>query len=130
MCHRCRRGRPRRIESRSFVPYYNDVRLHRAKARQTPKSAFDSRDKARPVKRQHGFSRELRVRHDKVDRDGAVTIRYKSKLHHIGMGRALAGTRIVLLVAGRQVRIIDREGTLLRDFELDPDRDYQPRSLG
>lgn len=45
-------------------------------------------------------------------------------------GRALAGTRIVLLVAGRQVRIIDREGTLLRDFELDPHRDYQPRSLG
>jgi hypothetical protein len=60
-----------------------------------------------------------------------VTIRYKSRLHHIGMGRQLNGTRIVLLVAGRHVRIIEREsGRLLRDFELDPDRDYQPRGLG
>jgi hypothetical protein len=59
-----------------------------------------------------------------------VTIRYKSKLHHIGMGRALKGTRIILLVAGRSVRIITTEGQLLRHFELDPSRDYQPRGLG
>ena len=60
-----------------------------------------------------------------------MTIRYKSKLHHIGMGRKLNGTRIVLLVSGRNVRIIEREtGRLLRDFELDPSRDYQPRDLG
>ena len=45
-------------------------------------------------------------------------------------GRARNGTRIVLLVAGRHIRIIDRNGELLRDFELDPSRDYQPRSLG
>lgn len=63
-------------------------------------------------------------------RHGSVTIRYRSKLHHIGMGRARNGTRIVLLVAGRHIRIIDRNGELLRDFELDPSRDYQPRSLG
>jgi hypothetical protein len=46
------------------------------------------------------------------------------------MGRALAGTRIVLLVAGRNIRIITTGGRLLRDFELDPGRDYQPQSLG
>ena len=111
-----------------FVAYYNEVRPHRAKGRKTPKSAFDSRAKARPITRQDTFTRELRVRHDKVDRHGVVTIRYKSKLHHIGMGRALADTRIVLLVAGRKVRVIDRDGQLLRDFELDPSRDYQPQS--
>jgi transposase InsO family protein len=113
-----------------FVAYYNDVRPHRAKGRKTPRSAFDSRDRARPIKRDIIYTRELRVRHDKVDQHGSVTIRYKSKLHHIGMGRALNGTRIILLVAGRHVRIIDREGTLLRDFELDPSMDYQPRNLG
>jgi hypothetical protein len=31
------------------------------------------------------------VRHDKIDHHGVVTIRYKSKLHDIGMGRALRG---------------------------------------
>jgi transposase InsO family protein len=113
-----------------FVAYYNDVRPHRAKGRKTPRSAFDSRDRARPTTREGTFTRELRVRHDKVDRHGAVTIRYRSKLHHIGMGRANKGTPIILLVSGRHIRIIDRQGRLLRDFELDPTRDYQPRSLG
>lgn len=113
-----------------FVTYYNETRPHRAKGRKTPKSAFDSRDKARPVKRDGVFTRELRVRHDVVDQQGKVTLRYKSKLHHIGMGRARKGTRIILLVAGRQVRIITTDGELLRDFELDPSRDFQPADLG
>ena len=113
-----------------FVAYYNEVRPHRSKQRLTPRSAFHSRDKARPIKRDHTASRDVRVRHDVVDKDGSVTIRYKSRLHHIGMGRRLKGTRIVLLVAGRRVRIIDRQGRLLRDFELDPSRDYQPQGLG
>jgi len=113
-----------------FIAYYNEVRPHRAKDRKTPRSAFDSRAKAHPVDRKGSFSRELRVRHDKVDQHGKVTIRYKSKLHHIGMGRALNGTRVVLLVAGRHVRIIDGEGEVLRDFELDPTRGYQPHGLG
>lgn len=114
-----------------FVTYYNEVRPHRAKGRKTPLSAWHSRDKARPTKRDKTYSRELRVRHDKVDRHGSVTLRYKSKLHHIGMGRKNCGARIVLLVAGRRVRIVATEtGELLRDFELDPSRDYQPRDLG
>jgi transposase InsO family protein len=113
-----------------FVAYYNEVRPHRAKGRQTPQRAFDSRAKARPTTREGTFTRELRVRHDRVDRHGVVTIRYKSKLHHIGMGRALKGTRIILLVAGRNIRIITTDGQLLRTFELDPSRDYQPQILG
>jgi hypothetical protein len=112
-----------------FLTYYNELRPHRAKGRRTPGSAFETRAKARPIKRESGFTRELRVRHDKIDRHGVVTIRYKSKLHHIGMGRALAGTRIVLLVAGRDIRVIDLGGRLLRNFKLDLSRDYQPRSL-
>lgn len=113
-----------------FVTYYNEVRPHRAKGRRTPKSAFESRDKARPIKRAGTFTRELRVRHDVVDSQGKVTLRYKGKLHHIGMGRARKGTRIVLLVAGRHIRIITGDGELLRDFELDPTRNFQPAGLG
>lgn len=112
-----------------FVEYYNQVRPHRGKDRTTPRSAFDSRDKARPIKRNETFTRELRVRHDVIDAHGVVTIRYMSKLHHIGLGRALKGTRIILLVAGRNIRIITTDGHLLRDFELDPTRNYQPQSI-
>jgi hypothetical protein len=105
------------------------VRPHRTKGRRTPKDAFESRDKALPIRRDRIYTRELRVRHDVVDRHGSVTIRYKSKLHHIGMGRGLKGTRIILLVAGRHIRIITTDGELLRDFELDPRRDH-PMGLG
>jgi transposase InsO family protein len=113
-----------------FVTYYNEVRPHRAKARMTPKAAFDSRAKAGPIERAGSFTRELRVRHDRIDHHGLVTIRYKSKLHHIGMGRALKGTRVILLVSARHIRIITPEGELLRNFELDPSHNYQPQSLG
>jgi len=87
-----------------------------------------SRDKARPRAVSTAPSRELRVRHDKIDKDGSVTLRYRSKLHHIGMGRALKGTRVILLVAGRDIRVLSSDGQLLRHLTLDPSRDYQPQS--
>ena len=64
------------------------------------------------------------MRHDRVDKDGTVTMRYRSKLHHIGMGRALKGARVILLVADRHIRVIDELGQLLRELDLDPTRDY------
>ena len=57
----------------------------------------------------------------------SVTLRYRSRLHHIGIGRTHAGTCVILLVQDLQIRIVDaatRE--LLRDLTLDPSRDYQP----
>jgi hypothetical protein len=110
-----------------FVAYYNEIRPHRAKGRKPPRVAFDSRDKARPRKLNVAVSKELRVRHDKVDKDGSVTLRYRSKLHHIGMGRELKGTRVILLVAGRDIRVRSEDGRLLRQLTLDPSKDYQPR---
>ncbi len=111
-----------------FVAYYNDIRPHRAKGRQPPRVAFDARAKAVPRNLGPTYSRELRVRHDRIDQHGSVTIRYKSRLHHIGMGRALNGTRVVLLVAGRDIRVLSEDGELLRQLTLDPSRDYQPHA--
>ncbi|MDQ3659552.1 MAG: IS481 family transposase, partial [Actinomycetota bacterium] len=71
--------------------------------------------------------RESCVRHDKIDQHGTVTIPYQRRLHHIGMGRALNGRRVILLVAGRHIRVLDQQGELLRELILDPDRYYQPR---
>jgi hypothetical protein len=111
-----------------FVAYYNDIRPHRAKGRQPPRVAFDARAKAAPRNLGPTYSRELRVRHDRIDQHGSVTIRYKSRLHHIGMGRALNGTRVVLLVAGRDIRVLSEDGELLGQLTLDPSRDYQPHA--
>jgi len=107
-----------------FVEYYNEVRPHRALGRKTPRSVFMARTKARPA--QPGIDVEgYRVRHDKVDQAGKVTLRYKSRLHHIGVGRPYRGERITLLVAGANVRILSADGKLIRALTIDPTRNYQ-----
>jgi hypothetical protein len=68
----------------------------------------------------------VRVRRDKVDITGVITIRHNSKLHHIGLGRRLVGTRVLALIAGLRIRVITEDGELLRELILDPSRDYQP----
>jgi transposase InsO family protein len=109
-----------------FVAYYNDVRPHRAIARRAPAEAFRARIKAEPQGNGHVPARHYRVRHDKVDSGGTVTLRYRSHLHHIGLGRVHKGRRVLVLVADRDVRVLSVEGEILRQLTLDPSRDYQP----
>jgi hypothetical protein len=66
------------------------------------------------------------VRRDKIDTTGVITIRHNSRLHHIGLGRRLVGTRVLALVDGLRVRVLTEDGELLRELTLDPSRDYQP----
>ncbi|MCI0632912.1 MAG: hypothetical protein L0206_03210 [Actinobacteria bacterium] len=67
-----------------------------------------------------------RVRRNRLDRGGGVTLRYDSRLHHIKVGRRYAGTRVLMLAAALDVRIVSEDGELLRELVLDPTRDYQP----
>ena len=109
----------------AFVSYYNEIRPHRSVGRRPPIEAFVARERARP-------SRPIidcagyRVRHDKISRNGNVTLRYKGRLHHIYVGAAFKGWRVVLLVAGLEVRILSLDGNQLRRLKLDPSKDYQP----
>ena len=71
-----------------------------------------------------------RVRQDKIDSGGSVTLRHNSRLHHSGLGAARRGTRVTLLIDALHIRVIGREtGQLIRELTLDPTRDYQPRGL-
>jgi hypothetical protein len=85
-----------------FVAYYNTARPHRALARRTPAQAYAARPKAVP----NGpiIPAHYRVRHDRIDRWGAVTLRHNSRLHHIGLGTRLAGTPISLLIEPPRVQ--------------------------
>jgi transposase InsO family protein len=110
----------------TFVHYYNNIRPHRALHDRTPLQAYNARTKARPnagsLQATH-----FRVRQDKVDQGGRVTLRHNSRLHHIGIGRAHTGRAIKLLIADQNIRIIDvNTGQLIRELTLDPTRDYQP----
>jgi hypothetical protein len=109
----------------AYRAYYNASRPHRALGGRSPRAAFDARIKARPV-----IDRpiaNLRVREDRVSKGGNVTVRYLSRLRHIGVGRAHTGERVKLLIADDHVRVVGADGMLLRELVLDPARDYQPR---
>ncbi len=112
----------------AFVEIYNQQRPHRSLPhRATPATAYLARPKAAP-----GLDRATdthdRVRTDKVDKSGTVTLRVAGRLRHIGIGRPHAGTHVLLLVHDHHVRVIHAAtGELLRELDIDLARDYQPR---
>ena len=110
-----------------FAEEYNDRRPHRSLPhRATPATLYDSMPKALPGPARDPQTHE-RVRHDRVDKAGSVTLRHNSRLHHIGVGRTYAGTCVILLVQDLKLRVVNAAtGKLLRELILDPNRDYQP----
>lgn len=69
----------------------------------------------------------FRVRADRVSKAGNVTLRYLSRLRHIGLGKAHAGEPVRLLIADDYVRVVGQDGLLLRELNIDSARDYQPQ---
>ena len=116
------------IQLDTFRDYYNNVRPHRALGRQTPAQAYAARPKATPNGAAFTAPPHTRVRHDKIDKAGIVTLRHNSRLHHIGVGRRHAGKHVRLLIHELHVRVITEDGELLRELVLDPTRDYQPQA--
>jgi transposase InsO family protein len=107
-----------------FTDYYNTRRPHRALHRRTPTEAFTARPKAHPTG-QPITDGHYRVRHDRIDTGGTITLRHNSRLHHIGLGRQHAGSRVLVLTHDLHVRVLNDNGELLRQLTLDPTRDYQ-----
>jgi transposase InsO family protein len=110
-----------------FVTAYNNDRPHRSLKRRTPIDTWNTRTKATP-RLTPIATNGYRLRRDKIDRNGKITIRYNGRLHHIGLGRAHTGTTVTVLVAGRDIRVLTEHGQLIRQLELDPSRDYQPQN--
>jgi transposase InsO family protein len=107
-----------------FVEYYNNVRPHRSLGRATPATVYGRRTKAFPTAPVID-SGGRRLRFDRVDKKGTVTLRSRGKLHHIGIGAAYRGWRVVMLIEGRDIEILGLDGSPLRRLVLDPSVDYQ-----
>ena len=109
-----------------FVVIYNEHRPHRSLDRRTPAVVYNLLPKAAPG--HGGAGVHYRVRYDRVDADGKVSLRRAGRMHHIGIGRGHKGHRVVLLIADLDIRVIHHDtGELLRALKLDPDRGFQPR---
>jgi transposase InsO family protein len=112
-----------------FRTEYNQHRPHRSLPhRATPAALYNQMPKALPTPSRDPDSHH-RVRHDRVDKSGTVTLRVAGQLRHIGIGRTHTGTHVVLLVQDLNVRIVNAvTGELLRDLTINPHKDYQPRN--
>lgn len=111
-----------------FTDEYNHRRPHRSLAHHaTPATAYTTRPKAIAGQR---LDTHNRVRTDRIDAYGSVTLRVNGRLHHISIGRAHARTRVLMLIHDLNVRIINAAtGELIRELTIDPTRDYQPRNV-
>jgi transposase InsO family protein len=110
-----------------FVELYNTLRPHRSLPhRATPATIYASLPKASPSTDRRRDTHD-RVRRDKVDKAGSVTLRVAGRLRHIGVGRTYARTDVLLLVQDLHVTVVDAAtGEILRDLIIDPRKDYQP----
>jgi transposase InsO family protein len=106
----------------AFRDYYNETRPHRALGSRPPLAAFDVPLNAAPSASQ--TAHHFRVRTDKVDGSGTVSIRHVGVLHHIGLGRAYTGQVVRLFLADSDVRVVRDDGMVLRELTLDPSRTY------
>lgn len=108
----------------AFRNCYNQDRPHRAAQGKTPLQAFEARLKARPSLPAAAI--QYRVRRDKLDAGGKVTVRYLGRLRHLYVSYRRRRQPVTLLIAGRHVKVVAEDGSILRELTLDADRDYQP----
>jgi transposase InsO family protein len=110
-----------------FAEDYNRRRPHRSlPQRATPAARYSTMPKATPTESRDPDTHD-RVRHDKVDNAGSVTVRHNGRLHHIGVGRIHEGTCVILLVQDLHITVVDAiTGEVLRELVPNPHIDYQP----
>jgi len=107
----------------AFRLYYNQQRPHSSAQGQTPFQAFHARIKAGPS--QAPSALQYRVRRDKLDGGGKVTIRHLGRLRHLYVSYKHKRQPVTLLVAGASVKVVAEDGSILRELTLDADRGYQ-----
>lgn len=110
----------------TFRDYYNQHRPHRSINRRTPAFAYQLIPKATPTAPDD--PNLWRVRYDRVDPGGKVSLRYANRMLHLGIGRPHAGTDVIILIHNTNVTVIDPDGTVLSEHSIDPERTYQPQT--
>lgn len=113
-----------------FADEYNHRRPHRSLPHHaTPAARYHALPKTGPTPGRRDHDNHTRLRHDRIDKTGTVTLRVHGKLRHIGIGRAHARTHVLILANDLEITIINAAtGELLRELTIDLARDYQPRT--
>jgi transposase InsO family protein len=115
------------IQLDEFRNVYNKHRPHTSLNRQTPHHVYHDTIKAKPL---IGVLEEhFRVRYDRIDSTGKVTLRRAGTLHKLGIGRAFAGERVVILADQTTVTVTNQTtGEVLGEYNINANKKYWPKT--
>jgi transposase InsO family protein len=107
-----------------FRDHYNEQRPHRALNRRTPGHAYHATPKAAPASNGHAPG-HYRLRYDRLDPKGRMTLRRAGRMHHLGIGTEHARKRVLAFADDTQVTVADlTTGELLSTHLIDPTKSY------
>jgi transposase InsO family protein len=106
----------------TFRQVYNQHRPHRELARRTPAIAYNALPKAVPA---GGPGGHYRLRYDRVDDWGKVSMRRAGRMHHLGVGYAHRGRRVLAIADENTLTVLDlKTGEILSTHHIDPAKHY------
>jgi len=107
----------------AFRLAYNERRPHRAIGRRTPGEAYRATPKSLPsAPTGRG---PFRLRYDTTDKKGAISLRRAGRMHHLRIGAAHAGRRVLAIVDEQEVTVVALDtGELLSSHRIEPQRGY------
>ena len=112
-----------------IIDYYNNHRPHRALNRQTPAQAYNRLPKAQPLDIPIGT--DNRLRRDKVDNDGKVTLRWAGNMRKLYVGRKHRTKEIMLICINNDITAINpHTGEIWGRYHLDKTKKYHRNQLG
>jgi transposase InsO family protein len=107
-----------------FREHYNEQRPHRALDRATPGHAYRAIPKAAPATNGHAQG-HYRLRYDRLDPKGRMTLRRAGRMHHLGVGTTHARKRVLALADDHHITVIELEtGEVLSTHKIEPERAY------
>lgn len=106
-----------------FQQIYNHQRPHRALTGLIPAAAYRATPKA--TVRGTSTGEHFRIRIDRIDDGGKVSLRRAGRMHHLGVGAQHRGTPILILIDANTATVTNRTtGEILSEHHIDPTRIY------
>jgi transposase InsO family protein len=108
----------------AFREHYNEQRPHRALQRRTPGEAYRATPKAAPASNGHAPG-HYRLRYDRLDSKGKMTIRRAGRMHHLHAGVEHARKRVLAFADDHQVTVAElTTGEVLSTHLIQPNKAY------
>jgi transposase InsO family protein len=107
-----------------FRAHYNEQRPHRALRRSTPGHAYRAAPKAAPASNGRGQG-HYRLRYDRLDGKGKMTIRRAGRMHHLHAGVEHARKRVLAFADDHRVTVPElTTGEVLSVHLIEPNKAY------